>query len=538
MGRKGKPRKDRRPLTPDKLWEYIRDFYGFRIPRQAICEGHATPFDYIAGAFFEKQEDWWTADEKARYKILNDLIVWACRSGLKTFSAGLVSHLECKHKSGCEIRSLGGSGDQSRKMYEYFTAACNKLGPEDVIGEEPKQILTKFKNGSRMSCLTQSVKAVRGEHVQKLRCDEYDEFNPAVITAVQNVPASRGGISAGLEILSTAHHPYGPMIDAIDRSEETGIPVLKWCLWEIIERCPDSRKCEDCEQVISRDEANQPHTFREVCQGKAKKITEDRYPAQSIDDVHKIFRRIRFEDFQAENLCERPKVSGGTFYKGFDDRPGGIHVIPDLYEKEWKLFETYDGGFHHPRATIYQRNPSTDQLIVIDEYAPEDIAPSDFVRGWWSFRSKYHQPAYQFCDPNATDLIAEFVKFGRENKIGWMKVIRAVNDRKEGARLMREALAINDAIGAPMILWCERTKINRKEMRELHFPETKSNKEQPEWHVEVNDHGPDCNRYTVASLHRLERIKDRRNPTRPGSRRPELKEETKQEEGEKKSDQQ
>jgi hypothetical protein len=509
-----------KPLTPNWLWLYIEDHYGFRIPRQSICQGHATPFDYICGAFFERQEDYWTAEEKDRYKILDDVIVWACRSGLKTFCAGLVSHLECKHKPGCEIRALGGSGDQSRKMYEYFTSACNKIGPEDVVGGEPKQILTRFKNGSRMSCLTQSVKAVRGEHVQKLRCDEYDEFKREVIVAVQNVPASRAGISAGMEILSTAHHPYGPMIEVIDRSQETEIPVLKWCLWEVIERCPEWRKCEDCEKIISRDEANNPHTFREVCGGKAKQITEDRFPAQSIDDIHKIFKRIKFEDFQAENLCERPRVAGGTFYKGFDDRPGGIHRIADIYEPGWKLYEAIDGGFHHPRATFYQRNPSTDQLIVIDEYAPEDIAPSDFVKNWWAYRTAagYHQPTYMFADPAATDLIAEFHKFGKENRIEWIKVIKAVNDRKEGARLMREAVAINDALGAPMMLWCEKAKVNRQEMRELHFPEASTGKEQPEWHVEVNDHGPDCNRYLVASLRKIEHIKGRRNPTRPGSR--------------------
>ena len=463
------------------------------------------------------------------------MIVWACRGGLKTLGAGVVSHLECEHKPGCEIRALGGSGEQSRKMYNYFVKACEDLGYQNLAQPKPNRLLTRFKNRAMMSCLTQSTTAVRGEHVPKFRCDEYDEFTAEVIKAVQNATSSREGIKSGLEMLSTAHNPYGPMMRIIDSVGESGIPVLKWCLFEVIEPCPPGRNCEDCKKVISRDENQKPHTFWEVCQGKAKKVTEKRFPCVLIEDIHKIFKRSTFEDFQAENLCLRPRAGGGSFYKAYDDRyPGGVHIIDDLYNPEWDLYEAYDGGYHHPRASIYQKNKSTDQIILIDEYAPENVAPSTFVEGWWKFREEmgYKPATYQFCDPSATDLIAEFKKFAKEKKITWIKIIRAVNDHREGARRMREVLRINEDLGAPLFLICQKNKVNRKEMRELHFPEVRDGKEEAEWHVEVDDHGPDTNRYMVASLPLKEkRDKQRADPERPeGHRRPGPEEDDKEEE--------
>jgi hypothetical protein len=50
-----------------------------------------------------------------------DAVIWANRSGGKTELAAIATLLDCVFKPGCRVRILGGSGEQSGRMYEYLT---------------------------------------------------------------------------------------------------------------------------------------------------------------------------------------------------------------------------------------------------------------------------------------------------------------------------------------------------------------------------------------------------------------------------------
>lgn len=500
--------RDQRPFRPELLHKYLRAFLGFSIPRQRICHEHDTPFDYLCRKFYDRAGEAWTEEERNRWSPLGDVIVWACRGGLKTLLAGILSHLDCKFTPGNAVRLLGGSLDQSEKAYRYFVGAVEKLSAHE-LESEPSKRETRFKNGSTVEILTQSTKSVRGVHVPKVRCDEIEEFDDDVWRAVQFTTSSWEGIRSSFEALSTAHNPYGRMIDLVDHAEQKKLRVLKWCLWEVIERCegnprrPGYRDCAACEQVVSQDENNRPHTFREICGGKAKLVKEKRFPCVLIEDAQKIFRRSLFEQFEAEMLCRRPRQGGGRFYKEYDDRyPGGIHVIDDQYKPDWPTYESYDGGYHHPRASVYQVNPATDQLIKIDEWAPENLGTSDFVEGlyYWRKGQGYREPEMRVCDPAASDLIAEFRKGVPSKGIEGAEVSPANNDRRGGQAEVRRRLRVNDRVGAPMFLVCQRCRIGRREMRELYYPETKPDRPPAEDHVKIADHGPDTDRYMVMAL--------------------------------------
>jgi hypothetical protein len=98
----------------------------------------------------------------------------------------------------------------------------------------------------RMWCaLAQSDRSVRGQHVQRLRCDELELFDEDVWKAAQFVTQSRDGIGGRLEVFSTMHRPYGLMHELIGSAGERNMRTFHWCLFEVIEKC-GGRECSRC----------------------------------------------------------------------------------------------------------------------------------------------------------------------------------------------------------------------------------------------------------------------------------------------------
>src|SRR5450432_1370952 len=171
----------RRFYTPcedaDQLHAWIEMFTSLKMPRKSVCGHHASPFDYMCRAYFQQS---------------TDLIVWAPRGGGKTRLAALVTLLDLLHKPGCAVRILGGSLEQSLKMWEHLLPDIQQLASQELAKNSPLMMRRiSFKNGSTAAVLTQSECAVRGLRIQKLRCDEVDLFKPDVWKAAQFVTRSK-----------------------------------------------------------------------------------------------------------------------------------------------------------------------------------------------------------------------------------------------------------------------------------------------------------------------------------------------------------
>src|SRR4051794_17544628 len=148
-------------LTRESLRRWPRLYAGLTIPTEPVCPHHNAPFDYIQHAYFEPAQD---------------LIVWAPRGGGKTRLAALATLLDLLHKPGCNVRILGGSMEQSLRMWEHLfpdlTAKCEHM----LESKARSTRRVSLSNGSSAAVLTQSERAVRGLRVQKLRCDEVEMF--------------------------------------------------------------------------------------------------------------------------------------------------------------------------------------------------------------------------------------------------------------------------------------------------------------------------------------------------------------------------
>ena len=162
------------PKSRTGLKRFLKKQLGMVFPDTRACPHHNTPLAYLEASFLDQ----------------NDLLVWANRGGGKTMLAAAATLLDALYRAPAKIRVLGGSFDQSSRLAEYIRDFLIRQ-PDWLEGRMTKDSLTTV-GGSTIKMLAQSQRAVRGQHVQKIRCDEVDLFDADVWQAVQFATRSEG----------------------------------------------------------------------------------------------------------------------------------------------------------------------------------------------------------------------------------------------------------------------------------------------------------------------------------------------------------
>jgi hypothetical protein len=276
-----------RPRNRRELSAWIETFLHLHMPTAGTCAGHGSPLDFLAHSFFEEP---------------GDAVVWACRGGGKTTIGAVATLLDLLFKPGIQIRILGGSFEQSEKMYATLRHLTDRHFSA-LLKTRPTQRRLELRNGSRVEVLAQSDRSVRGQRVQKLRCDEVELFDPAVWQAAQLTTRSVGmrkgngepAIRGSVEVFSTMHKPGG-LMQRILTEPSTGRRTFAWCVWDVIEKCPQWRECAQC-------------PLWESCQGRAK--SADGFVR--IDDVIAMKSRVSQATWQHEMLCHPPRFENTVF---------------------------------------------------------------------------------------------------------------------------------------------------------------------------------------------------------------------------------
>ena len=320
--------------TPDSLHAWIDQHTGLRVPRRAVCPGHSAPFDYICNSYFEPA---------------CDQVIWAPRGGGKTSLAAVATLLDLLHKPGVSVRILGGSLEQSLKMWDYLLPQIETIAPDQIDNPRATARRLELTNGSFAAVLTQSQKSVRGLRVQKLRCDEVELFDADVWEAAQLTTRSRDdGVRGTVEALSTLHRPHGLMQKIVESAETSGKKVVRWCLLDVLQKCPPERDCATCDLWPD-------------CGGVAKEKCDGFFP---IDDAVTMKRRVSEETWQSEMLCRRPSVRGCVFPTFSDD-----HVTdpPFPLDETCDWWLAMDFGFSNPLACLWVVTRG-DQVYVVDEH--------------------------------------------------------------------------------------------------------------------------------------------------------------------------
>jgi len=244
--------------TPDDLHRWVRLFCNLNVPRTPVVAGHSAPFDYLVRAYFEPAQD---------------QVVHAPRGGGKTRLAAVATLLDLLHKPGVGVRILGGSLEQSMRLWEHLLPDLTHAARHLIDKRTTRAHRVTLANGSTCAVLTQSETSVRGLRVQKLRCDEIELFKPDVWEAAQLVTRSgelvvgsselaaearsaatnyqlatsnSSRVHGSIDALSTLHEPFGLMQTVLDRAGRNGTPIVRWSILDVLARCEPERPCEAC----------------------------------------------------------------------------------------------------------------------------------------------------------------------------------------------------------------------------------------------------------------------------------------------------
>jgi len=409
------------PEDVSQLKQFVQRCFGLTIPDRPLCPNHNSPLDYLARSFFGQE----------------DLLVWANRGGGKTMLAAVATLLDAIFRYPTTIRVLGGSFDQSDRLAQYVRDILSGH-PRLVDGQITRQGV-RLVGGSEIRVLAQSQRAVRGQHVQKLRCDEVDLFDSEVWRAVQFITQSDRAVRGSIEVLSTLHRPGGLMerliADARGASEApagTGYKLINWCLWEVIERCPSpdepgGRRCEDC--LLAED-----------CRGIARRGRG----FFRIDDAIAIKARSSRAAWDTEMLCR----GAHRDWLVFSEFSEAKHVGQVEYCSDWPLYRAIDFGYRNPLVCLWIQLTPSGRVHVLDEYVRAQLplprhAAEILKRSPGPVVMSYVDPAGRQHESTSGSACTELLA------AAGIPCVSRASSIADGLELIRSALA--PAVGAPTI---------------------------------------------------------------------------------------
>ncbi|MGE4286299.1 MAG: hypothetical protein AB7F23_06770 [Phycisphaerae bacterium] len=453
------------PETPEHLRAYVKTFFGFELPAAGFSSGG--PAAYL----------WHACSNELSGRPSGDCVIWANRGGGKTMLGAAASVLDMVLRPGCDVRILAGSQEQASRMYEYVTAFIERSF-SDMLSGRPTKTCLRLINGSSIEVLTQSGRNVRGRHIHKLRCDEVEMFDRDVFEAAQYITRSEDGRTAAMELASTMHRPYGLMRDVVARASSAAMPLFRWNLWDVIERCRE-RSCSAC--PLSED-----------CRGVARKAGGH----YRIDDAISQFKRSSRASWEAEVLCKRPLMEKCVFAE-FDAATHIRQLSSDISRAQYR---TLDFGYVNPFVCLWIELGSGGEVYVLREYVARHKTSAENAREVKRLTHGGERSiTATFCDPAGKQRTAA-------------TGTSAIDDlRREGVNVRCKASRINDGLelirahlrsadGTARLFIDPSCKHLIEAMECYHYPEN-TREELPEKDG-LHDHYIDALRYFFINLHR------------------------------------
>lgn len=270
------------------------------IATASVCGAHTAPLR-------------WLAEIHIRRPPLS--LVLGPRGGGKSYLSALDTHLNSRSNPGHATRILGGSKAQSEQIHRALVDVVQLGNDEKVIRRLLKEEAS-YTNGSEVRILAASSTSVRGPHVPSLKLDEVDEIDPERREAALGMCMNRKGQSASVMMTSTWHRVGGPMSQLLERGRAGEFPVYEFCIFEVLEKCPEERsgrfleKCADCPLVTwcHSDLGTHPSGLP-----KAKRS----HGHYAIDALIQKIRGTSLRSFEADYLCLGPRADG-VWFADFD----------------------------------------------------------------------------------------------------------------------------------------------------------------------------------------------------------------------------
>ncbi len=490
-----------RPRTANQLHEWLRLAMDVDVPRAALLDGASSPFEYLCHAFFEEREA----------GVPADCVVWACRGGGKTFYGAVATLLDLLFKPGVEVRILGGSAEQSRRMHEHLRRFFERPELARLLDGPMTQRRVRLRNGSVAEILAQSETSVRGCRPQVLRCDEVELFDPDVWRAAQLVARSEvcGDtlVRGRVEAMSTMHRAHGLMADL---TSDPARRVFRWGMVDVLARCAPERACGPCELLPE-------------CDGRAKRARGH----IGIEDALAMKRRSDAQSWRSEMLCETPRRDDLVFPEFARATHVFAHEWPELVEPrassvvsasvgDGPLAEAgiiarrgtasgfdpslvwvsgMDFGFRAPTAILFAAIDAGGVVRVVDERIESAATLDAHVDAMLA--SRWPRPSWIGVDPAGNQ---RALQTGASDVALLRKRGLVVRDRRvsveAGLRLVRARLA--PATGSPTLFIHARCVKLIESLERYHYRDGGSRPDEPV--KDGSDHAADALRYLVQNL--------------------------------------
>jgi len=293
--------RNRLPRTSIELADWVRQYTGVRIPDRPVCAGHSAPLAMFSHQVLERPS----------------LALWhGPRGSGKSFLSAIDTHLCSRFNPRHETMILGGSRAQSEQIYRALTEAIvngrGKFGSDAGTITRLLKTEASYENGSRVAILAASPTSVRGPHVPSLKLDEVDEIDPEIRESALGMAMEIRGCRSSVLMTSTWHRVGGPMSSLVDRGRGGEFPVFTYCIFEVLERCPQERSgvnLENCPGCPLLPWCHEDRDLDPLGRPKAKRS----HGHYAIDSLIQKVRGVSARVFASDYLCRGPRAEGAWF---------------------------------------------------------------------------------------------------------------------------------------------------------------------------------------------------------------------------------
>jgi hypothetical protein len=336
----------------------LAERYGVKVAATPVCRDHCAPLDFLEA---------WVYDRPPMS------LIHGPRGGGKSYLAAFSTHLDSIKYDGHDTVVLGGSESQSRQIYQALRdfRSCESLGGYDPFVSLGARMAT-YETGSSVVYIPASQKSVRGPHGPSLRLDEVDEIDNDVREGAMGMPMTLDGVPASVTMCSTWHRQSGPMAALTEQGHAGAFPVWTFCIFDVLERCPESRSgprlehCPNCALMrwCHADRDSHPSGLP-----KAKRSTGH----YLINDLISKTPAVSLAVFESDYLCLRPKASS-VWFTMFDE---AIHVTEAAeYDPSLPVHVAVDPGVHTGCVWLQARRTPDgrpDRVNVFSDYYSYDV---------------------------------------------------------------------------------------------------------------------------------------------------------------------
>ncbi len=423
------------PIKTEKtLKEFVELAWGISIPDKQICPNHTTPWRAFADAYFAK----------------SPVAVWHGSRGFagKSFTLAALAMTEAA-TLGANVNLLGGSGAQSKIVLRHQSDLWHyKNAPRQLLLGDAATI-TRLTNGAEIEALMASQTSVRGPHPQRLRLDEIDEMDMALLEAAQGQPMSTETVAAQTVMSSTRQYSDGTMSKILQRASEKSWPIYSWCYKETLQphgwlsqAQVDQKRAEVTESMWKTEyELQEPSPESRAIQPAA---------------VEKMFDKSlgEFEGAPHEYIEIEPPQEGATYANGADW----------ARKKDWTIIPTFRVDVQPVKCVAWERTGRLDWPVMVGKLEErikhyhgraihDGTGLGDVVSGYMTESAE----AFIMAGNPRKDLLSEYISACEHGDIIYPFIRYAYNEHKyasvEDVYSSGESHHLPDSISAGALAW-------------------------------------------------------------------------------------